>query len=156
LVREALARYDRMMTETKPRKDGPIVGVGAVIFNAGGEVLLIRRGKPPLHREWSIPGGAVEHGEKLADALRREVREETGVEIEIVGLIDVIDAIIPDPVGGRSFHYVLIDYAARVTGGELKAGSDTTESTWVPVARLDDYSLWSETRRVILLAKDSL
>jgi 8-oxo-dGTP diphosphatase len=152
LVREVPVGYDRVMTETKPRREHPIVGVGAVIFNGAGEVLLIRRGKPPLHREWSIPGGSVEHGEKLTDALTREVREETGLEIEIVGLIDVLDAIIPDPVGQRTLHYVLIDYASHATGGELKAGSDATDAAWVPVARLDDYSLWSETRRVILMA----
>ena len=137
----------------KPR---PIVGVGAVVFNAAGEVLLIRRGKPPLHQEWSIPGGSVEHGETLADALKREVREETGLEIAIVGLIDVIDAIIPDQVGGRTFHYVLIDYAARVAGGEARAGSDAHDVKWVPLAALDDHQMWSETRRVILLAKDAL
>ena len=78
------------------------------------------------------------------------------LEIEIMGLIDVLDAIIPDPAGQRSFHYVLIDYAACAAGGELKAGSDATEAVWVPLAQLDDYTLWSETRRVILLAQDAV
>jgi 8-oxo-dGTP diphosphatase len=144
------------MSETRPRRDGPIVGVGAVIFNGAGEVLLIRRGKPPLHHEWSIPGGSVEHGERLHGALMREVREETGLDIEVMGLIDVIDAIIPDKAGGRTFHYVLIDYAARATGGEIRAGSDAHDARWVPLATLDEHAMWSETRRMILLAKDAL
>jgi 8-oxo-dGTP diphosphatase len=144
-----------MSTSSPAKRLRPIVGVGAVIFNADGEVLLIRRGKPPLHQEWSIPGGTVEHAETLHAALAREVREETGLEIEIGGLIDVIDAIIPNRLDGSTFHYVLIDYVARVTAGEARAGSDATEVRWVTLRALDDYPMWSETRRMILLARDA-
>jgi 8-oxo-dGTP diphosphatase len=137
------------MAAQKPALRAPIVGVGAVVTNADGEVLLIRRGKPPLHREWSIPGGKVEAGETLHQALAREVREETGLEITIGELIDAVDAIIRDETGAPTHHYVLIDYAARAVGGELRAGSDAAEAVWVPLGAIGQYPMWSETRRVI-------
>lgn len=143
------------MTETRPRRDRPIVGVGAVIFNGDGEVLLVRRGKPPLHQEWSIPGGKVELGETLEEAVKREVREETGLTIRLLGLIDVVDGIIRDEDREPMHHYVLIDYAAQVIEGTARPASDVTEVRWVAPSALDDYPMWSETRRVILLANDA-
>lgn len=143
------------MTDTRPRRDRPIVGVGAVIFNGDGEVLLVRRGKPPLHQEWSIPGGAVELGETLEQAVKREVLEETGLTIRLRGLIDVVDGIIRGDDSEPTHHYVLIDYAADAAIGTARAASDVSEVIWVAPAALDGYPMWSETRRVILLARDA-
>ena len=127
----------------------PLIGVGAVVWDARDEILLIRRGKPPRLNEWSIPGGHLEWGETLVDGARREVREETGVEVEITGLIDAVDSIEHDESGVTVRHYVLINFAARLISGELKAGSDALEARWVPYSAIGDYALWSETLRII-------
>ncbi len=126
----------------------PVPAVGVVCFK-GDDVLLIRRGTQPRIGEWSLPGGRIEPGERAVDAALRELREETGVEARILGLIDVVDGIFPE--AGR--HYVLIDYVAEWTGGDPVAGDDAAEAAFVPgetaMARVD----WSETRRVIELAR---
>ena len=127
----------------------PLVGVGAVIWNDKDEVVLIRRGKEPRRDQWSIPGGHVEWGESLHDAMVREAHEETGLTVEIVGLIDTVDLVVQASSGEVTRHYVLIDFAARVTAGELRAGSDAAEAQWVPYSALDGFPLWSETRRII-------
>jgi 8-oxo-dGTP diphosphatase len=134
----------------------PIVGVGVVIWNDKRELVLIRRGKPPRLGEWSIPGGHVEWGEGLRQAAIREAREETGLDTEVVGLIDVIDSIGRDADGTANRHYVLVDFTARSVSGELSAGTDASDARWVPYESLDDYSLWSETRRVIEASARSL
>jgi 8-oxo-dGTP diphosphatase len=127
----------------------PIAGVGAVITNSTGELLLIRRGHPPRAGQWSIPGGKVEWGETIREALLREILEETGLTIEIERLIDVVDLVMRDESGHIAGHYVLIDFKAAYIEGELRAGSDAEEARWVDPAALDQYALWDETRRVI-------
>jgi 8-oxo-dGTP diphosphatase len=127
----------------------PVLGVGAVIWNDKDEVVLIRRGKEPKRNQWSIPGGHLEWGESLHDAILREVREETGLIVEIAGLVDTVDLIVQDGSGDVTRHYVLIDFATRVVSGELHADSDAAEARWVPFSALSDYPLWSETRRII-------
>ncbi len=112
----------------------------------GEEVLLIQRGKAPRLGQWSIPGGRIESGEAAAVAALRELYEETGVEAELLGLIDVVDYIAPER------HYVLIDYAARWTGGEPIAGDDAADARFVPVADIRSLGLWDETVKVILQA----
>ena len=124
----------------------PVPGVGVVCLR-GAEVLLIRRGKPPLQGAWSLPGGRVEWGETLETAALRELVEETGVEAELLGLVDVVDGLF-----GPQTHYVLIDYAARWRSGEPRAGDDAAEAMFHPLAGLDGLGLWSETVRVIRLA----
>jgi len=111
--------------------------------------VLIRRGKEPRKDQWSIPGGHLEWGESLHEALLREVHEETGLTVELVGLIDTVDLITEDGSGNVTRHYVLIDFAVRAIGGDLRAGSDAAEARWVPFSQIDDYPLWSETRRII-------
>ncbi len=112
----------------------------------GGSVLLIKRGKPPREGQWSIPGGRIEPGETAVAAALRELREETGVEAELLGLVDVVDYIAPER------HYVLVDYAARWLSGEPVAGDDATDARFVPLDDVRALGLWDETVRVILQA----
>ena len=143
--------------------DRPIAGVGIVVLK-DDTVLMIRRGKPPREGQWSIPGGKQKLGETWRATAAREVREETGVEIEVIGLIDVVDAIVREgdtlapgvravPVAGDArsilYHYTLVDCAAVWTGGEARAGSDAAHAEWWPLARLGELELWSETVRII-------
>lgn len=128
----------------------PVPAVGVVCLR-GDEVLLIRRGTPPRQGEWSLPGGRIEPGERAVDAALRELREETGVEAEITGLIDVVDGVFPE--AGR--HYVLIDYAARWISGEPVAGDDAVEARFVALDEAPGLVEWSETRRIIALAAAS-
>lgn len=110
----------------------PIAGVGAVVLDRELRVLLVRRGQEPLLGEWSLPGGALELGERLEDGVRREVREETGLDVEpeeIVAVFDHISHSGDDPARVR-FHYVLVDYRCRVLGGALRSATDATEARW--------------------------
>lgn len=125
----------------------PVPCVGVVCLR-GDEVLLIRRGRPPRQGEWSLPGGRIEPGERAIDAALRELREETGVEAEITGLVDVVDGLFPE--AGR--HYVLIDYAARWLSGEPVAGDDAVEARFVALDHVESVIDWSETLRVIRMA----
>jgi 8-oxo-dGTP diphosphatase len=127
----------------------PIVGVGAVIWNAHNQVVLIRRGNEPRLGEWSIPGGKLEWGESLREAAVREVLEETGLGVEIEGLVDVVDSVTRNAAGDVLRHYVLIDFTARHISGALQAGSDAAEARWVPYESIGEYALWTETRRII-------
>ncbi len=118
----------------------PFVGVGAVVLR-GEEVLLIRRGAPPGRGLWSFPGGAVNAGESLAEAVRREVREECGVTIEVGPVIGVFDAIYHNSGGRPEYHYVLVDFLASYVAGEIAPASDVTAAAWVPVAEALDLEL---------------
>jgi ADP-ribose pyrophosphatase YjhB (NUDIX family) len=128
--------------------DRPVAGVGAVIV-ASGRVLLVRRGTSPRTGHWSLPGGAQELGETFAEACVREVREETGLAVEVLGLVDVVDSITRDDTGRVRFHYLLADMLARPSGGALKAGSDVADARWFTPEEALALPLWSETARVI-------
>ncbi len=125
-----------------------MLGVGAIIAD-GGRVLLIERGQEPLRGTWSLPGGAVETGERLEDALRREVREETGLDVEPVSLVEIFERIMPDQDGRTEYHYVLMDYLCRVTGGRLEAGTDAAQVRWVAPDELASYAITEGTLQVI-------
>jgi len=116
----------------------PLVGVGAVIVEAG-RVLLVRRGTEPLKGHWSLPGGLVELGEGLLSAVVREVREETGLVVEPVELIELLDRIHREADRVR-YHYVIADYLCRVTGGKLLAASDADEVRWVERTEWNSHS----------------
>ena len=131
------------MTQIRP----PVPAVGIVCLR-GDEVLLVRRSNPPRQGEWSLPGGRIEPGETAAAAALRELDEETGVKAELLALIDVIDAIFPP------YHYVLIDYVARWTRGEPRAGDDATEARFFSLSDLSELDLWAETDRIIRAAFD--
>jgi ADP-ribose pyrophosphatase YjhB (NUDIX family) len=131
----------------------PIPAVGVVVLR-GEEVLLIRRGRAPQKGGWSLPGGAQKLGETVRETALREVREETGLSVRLAGLIDVVDSLTPDGDGKPEYHYTLVDFAAHWVAGEAEAGGDAAEVRWVPADSLDDYDLWSETRRVIALARE--
>ncbi|MDA1100599.1 MAG: NUDIX hydrolase [Proteobacteria bacterium] len=133
--------------------DRPMVGVGAVVFK-DREVLLIRRGKAPRKGDWSIPGGMQELGETVFAAAAREVMEETAIAIDNIALIDVIDAITPDAQGRVRFHYTLVDVVAEWRSGEPVGGSDAMHAEFMPLHRLAGTGLWSETQRIINLARD--
>ena len=129
--------------------DRPIVGVGALIVE-DGRILLVRRGKEPLKGDWSLPGGVQETGETLAEAVRREVREETGLEIEPQSVAIVFDRIIRDAQGRAEYHYVLVDYLCKRLSGELRPGDDVDDARWVSRAELESYEIVPYTREIIL------
>jgi ADP-ribose pyrophosphatase YjhB (NUDIX family) len=116
----------------------PLVGVGAVIVEAE-RVLLVRRGTEPLKGHWSLPGGLVELGEGLLTAVVREVREETGLAVEPVELIELIDRIHREDNRVR-YHYVIADYLCHVVGGALQAASDADAVRWVERAEWNSHS----------------
>lgn len=131
--------------------DRPFVGVGVVVWR-GDEVLLIERGKGPVSGNWSLPGGKQELGETVRETAHREIREETGIDIDIVGLLDVVDLVRHDKEGRVRFHYTLVDFTATWRAGEAVAGDDAAAVAWVPFDDLDRFNLWDETVRVIRLS----
>ena len=131
----------------------PIVGVGAVVL-AGDRVLLVRRGNEPHKGEWSLPGGAVELGETLETPIVREVREETGLEVDVGPMVDVLDRLRYDPDGRVRYHYVLVDFLCRPSGGVLCSASDAEAAEWAPLDHLARYMLADATISVIQKAVD--
>jgi 8-oxo-dGTP diphosphatase len=129
-----------------PRR--PVVGVGAVVLDAR-RVLLIRRAQEPLKGQWSLPGGGVELGETLEQAVAREVLEETGLEVDVGPIVDVLDRITRDDDGRVQHHYVLVDFVCRPSGGILASASDADAVEWVPVEALEDYGVADVTAAVI-------
>jgi ADP-ribose pyrophosphatase YjhB (NUDIX family) len=116
--------------------DWPRVGVGAVVLHRG-RVLLVRRGHAPASGKWSIPGGSVDLGETTADAARREVREECGIEVRLAGVAGVVDRVIRDGDGRVRYHWVLVDYLAFPESDAVVAGSDAAEACWVPLDEVE-------------------
>jgi len=129
----------------------PIVGVGVVVWR-GDQVLLIRRGKPPRQGGWSLPGGAQKLGETVFETARREVREEAGLDIDVIDTVAVVDSINRDDGGRIEYHYTLVDVVAEWRDGEPQAGGDAAAAIWADAGNLDPYDLWRETVRVIGLA----
>jgi len=134
----------------------PIIAVAALIINQNKEIVLIRRGVEPGKGLWSIPGGAVELGETLIEALKREIREETGLLIDPIELLDVVDIIKRDYEGRIAFHYVTVDYIARVIGGELRAASDVVDVRWVKWEDIGKYKTTNTFRRLISRNRDKI
>lgn len=129
----------------------PIVGVGAVVID-GDRVLLVRRANEPLKGEWSLPGGAVEVGETLADAVAREAREETGLAVRVGSLVEVLDRVHRSAEGRVEYHFVLLDYRCTVLSGTLAHGSDASDACWARQNDLARYGLSEAAMRVIAKA----
>jgi 8-oxo-dGTP diphosphatase len=128
--------------------DHPLVGVGGVVIHRN-RVLLVRRGGEPLKGQWSIPGGLIEVGEGLADAVRRELKEETGLDAEPLKIIEIFDRIFRDGRRVR-YHFVIVDYVCKLKAGRLRPASDVLEARWVKRQDLGRYHL---NRKVISVSR---
>ncbi len=132
--------------------DHPLVGVGGVVIHRN-RVLLVRRGAEPLKGQWSLPGGMLELGEELEDAARRELKEETGLDVEPLAMLTVFDRILRDKGGKRvRYHYVIVDYVCRFRAGRLAPASDVLDARWVRRQDLPRYQLTDKATSVILQA----
>jgi 8-oxo-dGTP diphosphatase len=136
------------MSNQREYPERPLVGVGGVVI-AGGRALLIRRGGPPLAGQWSIPGGMLELGESIEEGVRRELQEETGIEVRVRDLIEVFERIIPGEGGRTRYHFVIVDYWCEMVRGEARAASDVTDVAWASEDELEQYGLTAIATRVI-------
>jgi 8-oxo-dGTP diphosphatase len=127
----------------------PTVAIGAIVYDAAGRVLLVERAKPPSAGLWSVPAGKLEPSETLAQGVAREVREETGLVVEVGALACVVERI------GDDHHYVILDYVARVIGGELAAGSDAKQAKWIDEGELAMLPLTEGLQEILVRARDS-
>jgi 8-oxo-dGTP diphosphatase len=128
--------------------DRPILGVGAVIIQ-DGRVLLVQRAHEPLAGQWSLPGGAVEVGETLREAVVREVREETGLDVDVGALVEVVDRVQHAEDGRVEYHFVVVDYVCTPTGGVLAPASDASDVSWATSADLIRYAVSEQATAVI-------
>lgn len=133
----------------------PIVGAGACILR-NGKLLLIKRGARPGKGKWSIPGGLVELGENVQDAMVRETKEEAGLDVEAVKLVDVFDSVTLDRLGRIQYHFVVVNFLVRVIGGKLHTADDVLESRWVPLDEVEKCNLTKSFRAFFKKHKESL
>jgi 8-oxo-dGTP diphosphatase len=135
--------------------DRPVVGVGGVVIE-NGRALLIKRGSEPLLGEWSIPGGTLELGESLQQGVARELLEETGLEVQVLDMIEAFDRIFLDPAAANAenrtrpkYHYVIVDYLCERLAGEAQAGSDVTDIAYAAEGELERFHLTTTATRVL-------
>jgi 8-oxo-dGTP diphosphatase len=126
----------------------PLVGVGGIVIR-GERVLLVKRGREPAYGKWSLPGGLVELGESLREAVRREVGEEVGLEVEVRDLLVALDRVILDQHGKIEYHYILMDFLCNSPEGDPSPSSDVTDCAFVPLNALSSYVLTKGTEEVI-------
>ena len=126
----------------------PMVGVGGIVLNEG-KVLLVKRGKQPGYGKWSIPGGMVELGETLSEAIKREVLEECGIEIELGDVVAVLERVIRREDERVRYHYVLVDFLGYWKGGDLQPASDILEARWADPAELETLEMTERTQQVV-------
>lgn len=131
----------------------PVLAIGAVMFDDDGRVVLVQRGKAPLEGRWTLPGGSVELAEPIRAAVARETQEETGLVVEVGPLVEVYEHVSHGADGLLAFHYVILDYACRIMGGVLAAGSDARDAAFVAPADFDRYRVNDATRGVIARAR---
>ena len=127
--------------------DTPILGVGAIICD-GSRIALVRRNREPSRGRWSFPGGVVELGETVRDAVCREALEETGLEVEVGELVAIVDRILRDGSGRIQYHYVILDFFARPVGGSLRPGDDASEVRWASLAELDELDVTEQAKEI--------
>ena len=137
-----------MTKEKREYPNRPYVGVGVIVFR-DQEVLLVKRNKEPHKGQWSIPGGSQIIGETAAEAAQRELLEETGVKVDRLLLVDVVDSIIPDVEGKIKYHYTLVDYMGQWHSGESRPGDDAQDVRWVRLNEISSYSLLEKTMNII-------
>jgi 8-oxo-dGTP diphosphatase len=133
----------------------PVVGVGAVILD-GDKILLEKRKNMPSKGKWSVPGGLVELGESVENAVVREVKEETGLDVYEPRLVDVVTYVSMGERGAVMYHYVIIDYLVNVKGGKAKAASDAAALKWVPFNEVEEYDLTESFRQFFRLNRQKL
>jgi 8-oxo-dGTP diphosphatase len=135
--------------------DRPVVGIGGVVIE-NGRALLIKRGSEPLLGQWSIPGGTLELGESLQQGVARELLEETGLEVQVLDMIEAFDRIFLDPTAANAkdksrpkYHYVIVDYLCERLAGEAQAGSDVTDIAYATEQELEKFQMTSTAMRVL-------
>ena len=126
-----------------------MLGVGALIFDERDRILMVQRGGEPLRGWWSLPGGVLETGETLAQGIRREVQEETGLSVQPVSTFEIFERIMRDDQGRAEYHYVLIDYICTVVDGALAAGDDCADVRWTERHELPAMTITEGTLEVI-------
>jgi ADP-ribose pyrophosphatase YjhB (NUDIX family) len=131
------------------------LGVGALIFN-GNEILVVERAGEPLKGYWSLPGGLVETGELIEDAVKREVREDTGLEVEPLYRFDIFERIMRDADGRPEYHFVLVDYVCKIAGGDLRPADDVSRVEWVAREKLREYNITAGTLEAMERAYDDV
>ncbi len=141
------------MSDQETRRDReyprqPLVGVGAVVIK-DGKILLIKRAFPPGEGKWSFPGGLVELGEKLSEACARETEEETGLEVDVLELINVFDMIVRDDSGKVKYHYILVEFLAKPTGGSERISREVTDMKWVTNEESKSMEMTRTARRAL-------
>lgn len=136
------------MSDPRRPSDRPVLGVSVAVWR-DGRVLLVKRGRPPNEGLWALPGGRVEKGERLAEAARREVREETGLDVEVGRQIDMAEIIGKDAHGPAELHFVVLVFAGRYGGGEAVAGDDAAEVRWVAPAEFSGLTMTPDTARLV-------
>ena len=132
--------------------EAPVISVGGLVVRQG-EFLLTKRGKEPLKDIWTLPGGAVELGERLEQAIVREIKEECNIDVHPLGIIEVFEQIFKDNAGRVRFHYVIVDFLLEYRGGEARPQSDTAELAWLT---LDELSRYNTPERAIKVIKRGL
>ena len=137
------------VTVSREYPPAPMVAVAAAVLDDVGRILLVERGSPPAKGLWGLPGGLLDLGEAVRDGVAREVREETGAEIEIVELVDIFEPVERDETGRIRYHFVVIDFWAHFRGGTVAPADDAVAVRWVSVAKLDVLAMDEATRRVI-------
>ncbi len=142
----AVSRSDA--TESREYPERPIVAVGGVVIH-DSQVLLIRRGQPPLEGRWSIPGGILEVGETIAEGIERELKEETGIAIRVLELIEIYEKVLRDEENQPQYHFVILDYLCEFVEGTARPGGDVIEVVWAGEQQLDSLAVTGAAKRVI-------
>jgi ADP-ribose pyrophosphatase YjhB (NUDIX family) len=127
----------------------PVASVGAIIIRHD-KILLVKRGRQPSKGLWSIPGGAIELGESARNALKREVKEECGIDIRVGPIFDIVDKVTRDRKGRIVYHYIIIDFIAKYVKGSLKAATDITDVSWFSPREMAKLAMPARTRQVVL------
>ena len=143
---------DRVNREYPTR---PLIGTGALILQ-DGKLLLIKRGGQPGQGKWSVPGGLVELGETVQNTLIREAKEEVGLDVEAIKLIDVCDSVTSDENGCIQYHFVIVEFLVRIVGGDLKPGGDALEAKWIALDEVEKCNLANTFRRFFEKHRDEL